>query len=175
MSDFFKMMGEASEKSGKKVKISFEFVGEVLKQEDIAKEDTVKEVAKEAPQILTEIVEAVNLNQPLEHIELDSFLMDLQVTEELAPPKERVQFPPWYNKEEEKPKKERKKRSARRLTEEQRLINRKEYNRVARERAQAKKNKENVENPFGAVKPGGKKADGKYWVYKPLVEGEILI
>ena len=40
---------------------------------------------------------------------------------------------------------------------------------------QAKKNKEEAVNPFGAVKPGGKKVDGKYWVYKPMKEGEILI
>ena len=152
MSDFFKMMGEASEKSGKKVKISFEFVGEAFDQ--VAKEDTAKEDnAKEAPQILTEYVEEVDLNQSLEHLELDSFLLDLQVTEEPAPPKERAQFPPWYNKEEEeKPKKVRKPRSTRRLTEEQRRENRKEYNRIARERAQAKKNKEEAVNPFGAVK-----------------------
>ena len=97
MIEFFKIMGEASEKSGKKVKISFEFVGEVLKQEDTVKEDVakevVKEVAKEAPQILTEYVEAVDLNKPFEQLELDSFVMDLQVTEELEV-NERTQFPP---------------------------------------------------------------------------------
>ena len=174
-------MGEASEKSGKKVKISFEFVGEALKQEDTAKEDVAKEevakeIAKEPVQILTEYVEEVDLNKPLEHVELDSFLVDLQVTEELAPPKERAQFPPWYNKEEEeKPKKGRKPRSVGRLTEAERLLKRKEYNRIARERAQAKKIYEQTVNPFGAVKLGGKKVDTKRWTYEPIKEGEILI